>query len=190
MTCEEKQREARKRSLSLYLTVQTAILAAMLILSGVDLYQQGDVYESSIMPYIGDLLDCTGVLAFATLAVHVVWQVRLSWRQRCFTTVGYVMMYMLSYSMLSLAGQYHASRSGLHRWNGTGLAVVDENIWHARGVFWQPLTSARGERISQATLLGHFYSPLIRADRRFWHDSYNMFEGDLNEWLPEHPDAR
>ncbi len=181
--------QAKPSPLKLYVATQAILATTMLILGGIELGLRGDVYVSSTMPYLGHF-ELVGLCAFATLGLHVLWQWTFSWRRRCLTTVVYLGVYVLSYGVLSLAGDYHASLSGRHRWQGAGLAVVDQDIWHAKGVFWQPFVTMKGRQTTQATTLGRFYSPLVRIDRRFWHDSFDYQEDDLEEWLAAHPDVR
>lgn len=179
---EQKSRSSHWKE---YVGLQAFLLAAALVLGVIELYRRGDVYQNSIMPYLG-LFDMAGVLAFLTVAVHFAWQFKLKAKQRIGSSFAYLCIYVVSYLALSLAGDYHASRSGNRRWQGTGLAVVDQNIWHAKGVFWQPFVTIRGQKTHHATKLGWFYAPLIQLDRRFWHDSVNLFEDDLDEWLARH----
>lgn len=181
--------QSQKSRLKPYLITQIIIIAAMLVLGCFELYRRAEIYETSIMPYLG-LFDVVGQLAFLTAIIHIVSQFWLTLRQRCVTTIAYLCLYVLTYAACSFAGDYHASRSGNHRWgNGVGLAVVDETMWHAKGVFWQPFVTIRGQHTFHATALGYFYCPLIQLDRRFWHDTFNYFEDDADEWLARHPEA-
>ena len=189
MSTNTDQPKSSPSPLKLYIAIQAILAATMLIVGGIELGLRGEVYKSSTMPYLG-WFDLVGVYAFGTLAVHVLWQWKFSWRQRCLTTVVYLGVYVLSYGVLSMAGDYHASRSGKHRWQGAGLAVVDQDIWHAKGVFWQPFVTMKGEQTTRASVLGRFYSPWVRIDRRLWHDSFDYQEDDLEEWLAAHPDVR
>lgn len=163
-----------------YFGVQGCLLLAAIVLGVIDLWRRGHDYKNSIMPYLG-LFRMAGFLAFLTVAVHIVWQIKLTSKQRIRSTFAFLCVYLSSYVTLSLAGDYHASRSGKRRWQGAGLAVVDQNIWHAKGVFWQPFVTIRGEHTHHATELGWFYSPLIRIDRRFWQESINLFDDDAQQ---------
>ena len=54
---------------------------------------------------------------------------------------------------------------------------MDQGLWHAKGVFWQPFRTVEGQDTYQATYLGYFYSPLIRLDRAFVHPTNNYMDG-------------
>jgi hypothetical protein len=164
-----------KRQLWAYVTIQVALVVAVVALGVIEQLRFGHNYHSSIMPYINDLFDLAGLLAFVCLAVHVGFQFRFRWKLRRSTTINLVGLYVFSYCILSCQGGYHASRSGNHRWNELGLAVVDQEIWHAKGVFWQPFENIYGQHTYQATYLGYFYSPLICLDRRYVHPSREIF---------------
>jgi hypothetical protein len=180
--------ETKKPHWRLYLAIQSTLVVAAVVLGGIELARRGETYQNSIMPYLG-LFVFAGCPAFLTVTVHIGWQFMLTGRQRIISTMAYLCVYVASYSVLSSAGKYHASRSGGHRWQNAGFAVVDQTIWHAKGVFWQPFVTIRGQHTYHATELGYFYSPLIQLDRRYWHDSFNQFEDDLDEWLARHQEA-
>jgi hypothetical protein len=56
------------------------------------------------------------------------------------------------------------------------MAVLDQNTWIPRGVHWEPFVTSKGEETSRGTVLGYFYSPLIRIDRAIVHPSSDLFE--------------
>lgn len=161
--------------LMLYVVVQAAVLFFAAGLATVEQFRLGHRYPNSTMPYIGDLFDVAGLLAFVSLLSHFALQYRLPWKNRVITTLALIVLYLSSYSLLSFCGKYHASRSGTNRWNAVGLAVVDQDLWHARGVFWQPFVTIDGKHTYQATYLGFFYSPLICVDRMYVHKTVKLF---------------
>ncbi len=134
-------------------------------------------YTNSSMPYIGSLFDLSGYFAFGCIAAHLVLQFTLTSRWRCIATVVVLALYVSSYFVLSFQGKYHASRSGQHRWDSIGLAVIDQHLWHAKGVFWRPFRTVDGQDTYQATYLGYFYSPLIVMDRAVVHRTLPLFNG-------------
>ncbi|MBS0206718.1 MAG: hypothetical protein JSS49_27895 [Planctomycetes bacterium] len=156
-----------------------AILVLIAVTLGViEQLRFGHNYVDSIMPYGNRLFDVAGYLAFACIAVHLALQITLTWRYRLITTLVVIAFYVSSYCLLSFQGKYHASRSGQHRWESVGLAAVDQNLWHAKGVFWQPFRNVYGKDSFQATSLGYFFSPLIILDRAFVHRTINLFDAD------------
>lgn len=189
MSNAEEKADSKQPRWSDYLPAQAILVAAMIVLGGIELHQRGRGSQNSSMPYLG-LFEAVGCIAFGTAILHFASQLRLTRRQRVASTIAYVCLYAASYFALSLAGDYHASRSGRYRWKTAGLSVADETIWHAKGVVWQPFVTVDGRSTHQATTLGYFYSPLIYLDRRFWHDSFNMFEDDPDAWLARHPEVR
>lgn len=161
--------------LMLYVVVQASLFSVSAVLATIEQFHLGHHYSNSIMPYIGPLFDLAGLLAFAGLLSHFAYQYRLTWKYRVITTLGLIVLYVSSYALLSYCGKYHASRSGTNRWNGLGLAVVDQDLWHAKAVFWQPFVTIEGEHTYQATYLGFFYSPLICVDRAYVHKTVTLF---------------
>ena len=63
-----------------YWLVQLFLVCTIATLGVVEQYRLGHHYPDSIMPYIGSLFDLAGFLAFASVAVHLGWQYRLSWK--------------------------------------------------------------------------------------------------------------
>lgn len=160
-----------------YVLVQSFLVCTSVAFGLAAQYQLRPDGPEGVMPYSVLLFDLAGFAAFVAVVARVVGQYRLNWKQRWTTTVTFVLLYLSSYSLLSFNGKYHPSRSGTHRWNLTGLAVVDQTMWFANGVFWQPFQNVQGQKTYQATCLGHFYSPLIRLDRAFVHRTINYFSG-------------
>ena len=172
-------------ALNAYLILHTACMLGLTI-SGINELRRNQ-NTSGMYPYQTGF-EAIGIVAFASVLVHLVFQIYLSPRNRFLTTMGCLSIYLLSYAVLSSAGDYHASRSGRYRWKTAGLAVSDESVWHAKGVFFNSYVDLANRTRLSGTTLGWFYSPLVYLDRLFWHDSFNMFEDDLNEWLKRHPD--
>lgn len=169
-----------------YALIQTAAWLAI----AVHLFEsiRRDENQSGMYPYqVG--FDAIGIVAFASLAVHLVFQVSLRRRQRCYTMVGFLSFYLLSYAALSSAGDYHAARSGRYRWKTAGLAVADESIWHAKGVFFHPSVDVAGQTRFEATTLGWYFSALVYLDRLYWHKSSNLVEQIPDQRLMRHPAA-
>lgn len=119
--------------------------------------------------------DLLGVVAFGALAIGAVLLVGRS-RRTCMIAAGLVLLaYLGSYVAVSSAGGYDFSQSGRMRY-GFGLSVSDVSIWHPAGVWWEPYVDVRGNGTSRGTILGYFYSPLIRLDRRYVHPTEQLFD--------------
>jgi len=159
-----------------YALVQTVLVSAAVILGVIEQYRFGPEYTGSIMPYIGRLFNLGVFLAFGSIVIHLAWQYYFCWRWRCLTTFPLVVLYVSSYCLLSVNGEYHASRSRHNRWNEIGVAVVDRQLWHAKGVFLQHFRTIDCQDTIQATYLGYFYRPLIGFDRALVHRTINLME--------------
>lgn len=95
---------------------------------------------------------------------------RKRWIVRFLIALGAVLVYVGSYVALSVAGDYRASQTGKLRYFG-GLSVTDVYHWQPRFISWEPFRDVSGKDTSRGDLLGYFYSPLIRLDRRWRHPS-------------------
>ena len=80
-----------------------------------------------------------------------------------------VSVHVLSYGVLSLLGGYGYTQSGELRYE-SGLSVSDIEMFQPLFARWQPsFRKIDGGCVSRGNVLGRFYSPLIRLDRRFGH---------------------
>ena len=163
-------------SLAKYLLLQSTLIFSAAALGLAGLYQLGHQNTDGSMPYCGLLFELSGLFALASVVTHLGCQYQLSGKQRWASSLVLGALYLSSYTVLSLNGKYHSSRSGLHRWNAIGLAIDDQSLWFAKGVFWQPFRNIKGRDTVQATMLGHFYSPLIFLDRAFLHHTIDWFD--------------
>lgn len=159
-----------------YLGTEALLVSLAAGLAIIEQYRSGTLSANSTMPYIGALFDSAGILAFASVLTHFALQYSLNWKQRSLMTLLLTVVYLSSYSLLTCCGKYHASRSGENRWKGIGLAVVDQELWHAKGIFWQPFVTVDGKHTFQGSLLGYFYSPLINFDRILVHKTVKLFD--------------
>jgi hypothetical protein len=85
-----------------------------------------------------------------------------------------VALYIGTYAALSAAGQPVFSQTGQLRYS-FGFAVSDVVIWDPPLAKWEPFHTIDGVDTSRGNLVGYFYSPLIRLDRRFWHPTQFLF---------------
>ena len=83
-------------------------------------------------------------------------------------------LYVGSYAILSVRGEYVWSQTGKLRYN-FGLSVTDIVIWDPAAAHWEPFRDIHGNDTSRGELVGYFYSPLIRLDRKWWHPSHELF---------------
>jgi hypothetical protein len=94
--------------------------------------------------------------------------------------------YLASYAFDSALGGYWPIPDDAKQ--STGISDPEDILWQPRFGYW----SARW-----STILGSFYSPLIRLDRRWTHRSRRIFVDGFDEWFFEtaplgefHPAAR
>ena len=87
-----------------------------------------------------------------------------------------LLLYVVSYAVLSAAGGYALTQSGETRWSPTGLAVSDVLEWQPLGAKYHRQKSLRGGYLERENAIGHCYRPLIRLDRRFIHKTKRVVE--------------
>ena len=91
-------------------------------------------------------------------------------------TGGLLVLYVLSYVVLSLLGGYVFWQSGELRYKH-GLSVSDIIHWEPSGCVYQHgFRDIHGETVSRGNILGYIYSPLIRLDRWLVHPT--------RQWCP------
>jgi hypothetical protein len=87
-----------------------------------------------------------------------------------------IALYVGSYLPLSATGDWYYSQTGDHRY-GFGLAMSDIIRWQPRWASWEPFRDVEGHRTSRGNPLGYLYSPLIRLDRKWFHQDRDIFPG-------------
>ena len=92
--------------------------------------------------------------------------------------VGFSLLYVFSYIILSICGRYEPSMTGELRWLG-GLALMDCEKWTPYGVAFEIYKGPSGSRTIRGgtNLLGAIYSPAVLIDRAFWHPTHTI--GDM-----------
>ncbi|MBN1918169.1 MAG: hypothetical protein JW889_09685 [Verrucomicrobia bacterium] len=97
-----------------------------------------------------------------------------------------LLLYVLSYGVLSLLGGYGYTQSGELRYD-SGLSVSDLEMFQPLFARWQAsFRKIDGSYVSRGNALGRFFSPLIRLDRRFVHRTRLVPFLDGSEMLETH----
>ena len=100
---------------------------------------------------------------------------RLTERRILGLLVAVIVLYVGSYTVLSWNGGWHWSQTGMMRYD-FGFATTDVVRWRPARAYWEPFKDVSGEWTTRANLLGHFYSPLIRLDRHWFHPDQSIQE--------------
>jgi hypothetical protein len=86
-----------------------------------------------------------------------------------------VIVYLSSYIILSMCGEYQITMSGEHRYS-FGLAMMDIYKWIPYGVACEIYRDVSGnKRIHRLNFLGALYSPLVWIDRKYIHKNIDIF---------------
>lgn len=118
-------------------------------------------------------------------------------RKFAFRFLLLLLLYVLSYALLSFSGGWMVTESGRWRPFGT-VAEIDCIQWQPRLGFCQRFTWSGGHEGIRADFLGYFYAPLILLDQSHIHPTIPLFRtlGDpdngidtsrippLSEWHP------
>ena len=103
----------------------------------------------------------------------------------CLCAAAFLLIYLVSYIPLSLAGGYYWSQTGDRRWN-YGLAVSDIIVWEPAWCRYQwCFLNIKRERVSRGNSLGYFYSPLILLDRALFHPTTRIMDKDGHSLLED-----
>lgn len=104
----------------------------------------------------------------------------LNKRQKIGLCILVVIVYVGSYTILSVCGEYQISMSGENRYYG-GIAFMDMYKWIPYGIVCEVYRGVSGrEEIRGLNLLGALYSPLVWLDRRYIHKNKYISELDRN----------
>ena len=96
------------------------------------------------------------------------------WR-RARVVCALLLLYLLSYVVLSALGTYRIDISGRTRFS-SGVGLTDCELWQPLGMYHKRYLSVGGTSSTSADPLGYFYGPLIAADRAWVHKSHYIFE--------------
>ena len=98
-------------------------------------------------------------------------------RRRKWIIVGCVtlLLYVLSYVLLSALGGYQPDVSGRTRFAG-GIGLTDAYFWQPYGVYSKPYVDFTGKTRLVASPLGYFYAPMVAADRAWVHKNQFLME--------------
>ena len=101
---------------------------------------------------------------------------RRSLLRRCLRWCGALLIvYVLSYGVLSATGGWVVNESGEHR---IITAVSDQFQWQPRYGSCQRFRSVSGDYTLRADALGYFYAPLILLDQGYIHPTISFLDPD------------
>ncbi len=98
----------------------------------------------------------------------------LNKKQKIALCILAITVYLGSYTVLSMCGEYQITMSGEHRYLG-GLAMMDMYKWSPYGVTCEIYRGPNERKeIRGLNILGVLYSPLVWIDRKYIHKNESL----------------
>ena len=107
----------------------------------------------------------------------------LKYKKRVVGAFVFIVLYVVSYCVLSTYGEYTPTQSGLLRYK-MGLSVTDSQHWQAKYTNLRIYYDIEGDCAVQGGFLGYFYFPLIALDRKYVH--HTLRNDEWETWKHKH----